>query len=120
MLPFDEALAWSTRRSGPGSGDGRAENPFEAVVKDVERYNAAQLHQLGLLRFAWEHAMLRQDYVRETFRSWLATVDRQFALTEREVSPAERGSMAASRELPVHRCATRPCAPERRGAGWWL
>ena len=43
-----------------------------AVVKDVERYNAAEIHGLGLLRFAWEHAMLRQDYVRDTLREWLA------------------------------------------------
>lgn len=43
-----------------------------AVVKDVERYNAAQIHGLALLRFAWDHAMLRQDYVRDTFREWLA------------------------------------------------
>ncbi len=149
VLPFDEALAVadSALRAGVGrhsllaaaerssrtgrtrairvveAGDGRAENPFEsvvralslelpalrlvpqvvipgygrpdlydeasrlvvecdsftfharreAVVKDVERYNAAQLHQLALLRFAWEHIMLRQDYVRQTFRSWLVT-----------------------------------------------
>lgn len=43
-----------------------------AVVKDVERYNACQQLGLGLLRFAWEHAMLRQDYVREQFSGWLA------------------------------------------------
>ena len=24
-----------------------------------------------LLRFAWEHSMSRQDYVRDTFREWL-------------------------------------------------
>jgi len=42
-----------------------------AVVKDVERYNAVELRGLGLLRFAWEHSMLRQDYVRDTFREWL-------------------------------------------------
>jgi hypothetical protein len=42
-----------------------------AVVKDVERYNAVELHGLGLLRFAWEHAMLRQDYIRDTLREWL-------------------------------------------------
>ncbi len=42
-----------------------------AVVKDTERYNAAAMHGLPLLRFAWEHAILRQDYIRETFREWL-------------------------------------------------
>lgn len=42
-----------------------------AVVNDVERYNACALLELGLLRFAWEHAMHRQDYVRNTFREWL-------------------------------------------------
>ena len=42
-----------------------------AVVNDVERYNAVELRGLGLLRFAWEHAMLRQDYVRDTLREWL-------------------------------------------------
>ncbi len=42
-----------------------------AVVKDVERYNAVELRGLGLLRFAWEHVMLRQNYVRDTFREWL-------------------------------------------------
>ena len=42
-----------------------------AVVNDVERYNACEIQQLGLLRFAWEHVMLRQDYVRATFREWL-------------------------------------------------
>lgn len=42
-----------------------------AVVHDVERYNAAAILGLGLLRFAWEHAMLRQDYVRDTLRHWL-------------------------------------------------
>ncbi len=41
------------------------------LVSDVERYNAVELHRLGLLRFAWEHAMRRQDYVRDTFREWL-------------------------------------------------
>ena len=43
----------------------------EAVVKDVERYNACELGGFPLLRFAWEHAMLRQDYVRECFGSFL-------------------------------------------------
>lgn len=42
-----------------------------AVVKDVERYNAVELRGLSLLRFAWEHSMLRQDYVRATLREWL-------------------------------------------------
>ena len=42
-----------------------------AVVKDVQRYNAVELRGLGLLRFAWEHSMLRQDYVRDTLREWL-------------------------------------------------
>jgi hypothetical protein len=42
-----------------------------AVVKDVERYNAVELRGLGLLRFAWEHSMLRPDYVRDTLREWL-------------------------------------------------
>ena len=42
-----------------------------AVVKDVERYNAVELRGLGLLRFAWEHAMLRQDYIRDALREWL-------------------------------------------------
>jgi hypothetical protein len=42
-----------------------------AVVNDVERYNTVELRGLGLLRFAWEHSMLRQDYVRDTLREWL-------------------------------------------------
>lgn len=42
------------------------------VVHDVERYNACAVEAHTLLRFAWEHAMLRQDYVRDTFRVWLA------------------------------------------------
>lgn len=42
-----------------------------AVVRDVERYNACAVQGLTLLRVAWEHAMLRQDYVRDTFREWL-------------------------------------------------
>jgi hypothetical protein len=44
-----------------------------AVVHDVERYNACTQLSLSLLRFAWEHAMLRQDYVRDQFAGWLET-----------------------------------------------
>lgn len=44
-----------------------------AVVRDVERYNACTQLSLSLLRFAWEHAMLRQDYIRDQFAGWLET-----------------------------------------------
>ena len=58
-----------------------------AVVKDVERYNAAELASFGLLRFAWEHAVLRQDYVRGTLRDWLAIPSVQDRLSVRSRCP---------------------------------
>lgn len=58
-----------------------------AVVKDVERYNAAALASLGLLRFAWEHAVLRPDYVRNTLRDWLAIQAAQERLAVRRRCP---------------------------------
>ncbi|WP_310962252.1 hypothetical protein [Nocardioides terrisoli] len=42
-----------------------------ALVHDIERYNECAQRSLSLLRFAWEHSMLRQDYVREQFSTWL-------------------------------------------------
>lgn len=44
----------------------------EALARDIERYNAIELAGLPFVRFGWEHAFLRPDYVRETLSAVMA------------------------------------------------
>ena len=51
------------------------------LLSDCERYNDFALGRLMLVRFGWEHAMHRADYVRETLAQAVAVRERELGRT---------------------------------------
>lgn len=52
----------------------------EDLVSDCERYNDYALADAMLIRFAWEHSMHREEYIRETLIRAVAVRERQLGL----------------------------------------
>lgn len=75
----DESLGLVVECDSFGHHSARAD-----LVRDCERYNVFGLAGLCVIRFAWEHAMFREDYVRDT----LATAVEVLADRPRRGTPA--------------------------------